>query len=116
MTFSLYVFYPSFRIILPDINIKEAVHWKDEKDVKTLEGILQISPDMLPCDLAVIMHAKCQDVSVAFLLLSCALIVLLKVFVYRTRFFPDSVIDDNTTLDEEQKEPPVYSKPFQEPK
>lgn len=41
---------------------QETTHW-ESGDIKTLEGILQISPDILPCHLAIIVHAKCQDVN-----------------------------------------------------
>jgi hypothetical protein len=42
--------------------LQEDVHWEIAADFKTLDGVLQFAPDSLPCDLAVIMHVKCQDV------------------------------------------------------
>ncbi|KAF5351187.1 hypothetical protein D9756_008181 [Leucocoprinus leucothites] len=60
-----------------------AIDWENEQSVQVLRGILNICPDVLPCDLAVMMHAKCQDV-----------------FIYRTRFFADDSIEDNTIFEQ----------------
>ncbi|KAJ3567062.1 hypothetical protein NP233_g6608 [Leucocoprinus birnbaumii] len=51
--------------------------------VMTLRGILDICPDILPCDLAIIVHESCQDV-----------------FIYRTQSYPDHAIEDNVVLEE----------------
>ncbi|KAF9449954.1 hypothetical protein P691DRAFT_811411 [Macrolepiota fuliginosa MF-IS2] len=64
----------------------EAIHWNNSDDIKVLEQVLQISPDILPCHLAVIMNAKCQDV-----------------FVYRTRIFPDDTVEEPMTFEEEPR-------------
>ncbi|XP_006463662.1 hypothetical protein AGABI2DRAFT_120473 [Agaricus bisporus var. bisporus H97] len=72
----------SYLDLTNEFQAEEDIHWEDEADIKTLDSILQLAPDSLPCDLASIMHMKCQDV-----------------FVYRRRLFPDTSIDESPSFE-----------------
>jgi hypothetical protein len=64
----------------------------------TLKGILNIAPDILPCDLSVIMHARCKDVCESSSHMNDnrnLAEVARQVFIYRTRLYPDNAIDDS---------------------
>lgn len=56
------IFESLFGVYMTRFVLQEDVRWENAADFETLEGILQLAPDSLPCDLAVIMHVKCQDV------------------------------------------------------
>ncbi|EKM76441.1 hypothetical protein AGABI1DRAFT_108767 [Agaricus bisporus var. burnettii JB137-S8] len=53
----------SYLDLTNEFQAEEDIHWEDEADIKTLDSILQLAPDSLPCDLASIMHMKCQDLT-----------------------------------------------------
>ncbi|RXW24257.1 hypothetical protein EST38_g1608 [Candolleomyces aberdarensis] len=61
------------------------LHWQDSEDLEMLRNILKLSPDALPCDLAVICRKPCDQV-----------------FANRKSLFPDEDI-----LEERCTDPPI---------
>ncbi|KAG1731608.1 SET domain-containing protein [Suillus paluster] len=70
---------------LTDESYMDKVYWENESDKETLKTILSISPDLFPCQLAVLCFKPCREV-----------------FVQRSHIFPEhSIYDDDPTGDEE---------------
>ncbi|KAG0699223.1 hypothetical protein DFH29DRAFT_937704 [Suillus ampliporus] len=70
---------------LTDESYMDKVYWENESDRETLETILSISPDLFPCQLAVICFKPCREV-----------------FVQRSHIFPEHMeYDDDPAGDEE---------------
>lgn len=79
----------------------------DEEEMQVIKGILEISPDISPCDLSVIVHAKCRDVSwyQSFSLGGLLNDIVQKVFIYRTQLYADESIEENIISEQSYVKP-----------
>ncbi|KAG7452006.1 uncharacterized protein BT62DRAFT_915773 [Guyanagaster necrorhizus] len=75
--------------------IMEGVHWHDPDDVNFLESVLKVDADMSPCALAVICRKPCLEYPRTGK----------KVFIYRTRMFPDEKILKGQIIEERRRQP-----------
>ena len=62
-----YIFVLSFLpLCLTIFSNEENIDWKNSIDEITLATVLDITPDLLPCDLAILCHKPCREVCARF--------------------------------------------------
>jgi len=78
-----------------DNSVSQESFWSDD-DIQTLRMVLDLTPDLSPCDLATICRKPCQQVSHVFLFFLFVSVIfnnlVTKVFEQRQYIIPDAII------------------------